>query len=485
MTSAQATTGAPAIARRGALALVVIALSQLIIMLDATIVTVALPQIQQALGFATTSLSWVVNAYSLTAGGLLLLGGRVGDIVGRRRTLVAGIVVFSVASLIGGFATGPGLLVAARAAQGVGTAIIGPGVLALIATSFADETARNRAFGVFAAVSGIGASIGLILGGVLTAALSWRWVLFVNVPIGILLIALIPLCIPETTRQPGRFDVGGALTSTLGMTSLVYAFIRAGQAGWGDGLTLAAFGAAVVLLGLFVLLERGTAQPIVPLRLFVHRNRTTVYFIGFALTGAFIGMFFFLTLFLQRVLGYEPLLAGVAFLPATVAILITAGITSKQLPRWGQKAPMLIGIVLIAVALGWLALLRPGSGYVDGLLGPMLLFGVGNGLLFIPMTMVGVSGVSMEESGAASSTLQATQLVGGALGLAVLLTVFAAATGGGAVPDTAQLTKGASTAFGVAAIFAVVAAVLTALVIRIPASPAAVPAAERAEAITE
>src|SRR5215204_1938761 len=410
----------PGAARRGyhpALALTIIAASQLMVVLDATIVNIALPQMQQALGFSTTSLSWVLNAYTLTFGGLLLLGGRAGDILGRRRTFIAGILVFTLASFLGGFATSATWLLAARALQGVGAAIAAPTALSLITTNFAEGTERNRAFGVFSAVAVSGGAIGLIAGGILTSWLSWRWVLFVNVPIGLLLAVLAPLFIAESERQPGRFDLGGALTSTAGMTALVYGFIRAAQEGWSNPGTIGSFAAAAVLLAVFFSIETRTSQPITPLHLFRDRDRAGSYVIMLALAAAMFGQFFFLTLFVQNVLGYSPLRAGLAFL------LITAG-------------------ALLAVAgLAWLTQVSVASGYVDGILGPMLLFGLGMGLLFVPLTIVAVSGVAPHEVGAASSLLNVTQQVGGSLGLSILVTVFGTASRNEATTQVAQLVS--------------------------------------------
>src|SRR4030095_9857146 len=285
----------PGAARRGyhpALALTIIAASQLMVVLDATIVNIALPQMQQALGFSTTSLSWGPHVYPLPFGGLLLLGGRAGDILGRRRVFVAGILVFTLASFLGGLATSAGWLLAARALQGVGAAIAAPTALSLITTNFAEGEERNRAFGVFSAVAVSGSAIGLVAGGVLTSWASWRWVLFVNVPIGILLAALAPLYITESERQPGRFDLGGALTSTAGMTALVYGFIRAAQQGWSTPGTIGSFIAAAVLLAVFLLIETRTSQPITPLHLFRDRNRAGSSAIMLALAAAMFGQFF-------------------------------------------------------------------------------------------------------------------------------------------------------------------------------------------------
>jgi len=480
------------------------------VVLDATIVNIALPHIQQALHFSTTSLSWVLNAYTLTFGGLLLLGGRAGDILGRRRVFIFGILLFTLASLLGGLATSSAWLLAARALQGVGGAIASPTALALITTNFPEGRERNRAFGVFAAVSVSGAAIGLLTGGMLTSWLSWRWVLFVNVPIGILLALVAPLYITESERQPGRFDFGGALTSTAGMVALVYGFIRAAQEGWSDAGTIGSFVGAVILLATFLLIETRTRQPITPLHMFRNRNRAGSYAIMFVLAAAMFGMFFFLTLFVQNVLGYSPLRAGVAFLPVTGALIVTSQIASRSLPRFGPQRLMAVGAVLAAVGLAWLSQVSVTSGYVEGILGPMLVFGLGMGLLFVPLTIVAVSGVARHESGAASSLLNVMQQVGGSLGLSILVTVFGTASRNEAREQVTQflanapsqlreqfqqtgqlpvqlvhnvLAHGISTAFQVSAIFAVVALVVSLAVIRTRGSGAA-PAVE-AEAFAD
>jgi EmrB/QacA subfamily drug resistance transporter len=414
--------------RHPGLALAVITCAQLMIVLDATIVNIALPQMQRALGFSDTGLSWVLNAYTLTFGGLLLLGGRAGDILGRRRMFMIGILIFVLASLLGGFAQSAGWLLAARALQGVGGAIASPTALSLISTNFEEGPERNRAFGVFAAVSGAGAAIGLIAGGMLTSWLSWRWTLFVNVPIGLVLVLLVPRYIRESERHLGRFDFAGALTSTAGMVTLVYGFIRAADKGWSDTLTLVSFGLAVVLLVAFVLIERRTEQPITPLHMFGNRNRSASYVIMLIFAAAMFGMFFFLTIFVQNVFGYSPLRTGFAFLPITAAIALTAQIASQVLPKTGPKLLLIIGAALSAVGLILLARITGASSYVTGLLIPMLLFGLGMGFIFVPVTIVALSGVDNQESGAASGMLNATQQVGGSLGLAVLVTVFGTAS---------------------------------------------------------
>ncbi|MET8514108.1 MFS transporter [Streptomyces sp. NPDC005077] len=413
--------------RRG-IALTVIAACQLMVVLDATIVNIALPHIQDALSFSTTDLSWVLSAYTLTFGGLLLLGGRAGDILGRRRVFIAGILVFTLASLLGGLAQEPWQLLAARALQGVGGAIASPTSLALITTTFPEGPERNRAFGVFAAVSAGGGAIGLLAGGMLTEWLDWRWVFFVNVPIGVLIAVLAPMYISESERHPGRFDVSGALTSTLGMASLVYGFIRASEEGWRDSLTVGSFGAAVVLLAAFVLIEMRAKEPITPLRMFADRNRSGTYLIMLSLAAAMVGMFFFIVLFVQNVLSYSPIESGLAFLPVTVAIITGAGLSQRLLPVLGPKPFMITGSTLTGIGLFWQTFISSDSSYASGVLGPMLLFGFGMGLNFVTLTLTAVSGVAQHEAGAASGLLNASQQVGGSLGLSILVTVFGTAS---------------------------------------------------------
>jgi EmrB/QacA subfamily drug resistance transporter len=413
---------------RPGIALAVIAACQLMVVLDATIVNIALPHIQEALSFSTTDLTWVVSSYTLTFGGLLLLGGRAGDILGRRRVFMTGILLFTFASLLGGLAHEPWQLLAARVLQGVGGAIASPTSLALITTTFPEGPERNRAFGVFAAVSAGGGAIGLLAGGMLTEWLDWRWVLFVNVPIGILIAVLTPLYINESERHTGRFDITGAMTSTLGMASLVYGFIRAADEGWRDSLTIGSFVAAVVLLLAFAFIERRAKEPITPLRMFADRNRSGTYVIMLSLAAAMFGMFFYIVLFVQNVLGYTPIEAGLAFLPVTVVIAIGAGLSQRFLPVLGPKPFMVTGSTLVVIGLAWQALISADSSYVGGVLGPMLLFGLGMGLNFVTLTITAVSGVAQHEAGAASGLLNTTQQVGGALGLSILTTVFGSAS---------------------------------------------------------
>ncbi|MGW6568865.1 MFS transporter [Streptomyces sp. NPDC054975] len=410
------------------IALFVIASCQLMVVLDITIVNIALPHIQSSLGFSTTSLSWVVNAYTLTFGGLLLLGGRAGDILGRRRVFVFGILLFGFASLLCGLAQNDWQLLAARALQGVGGAIASPTSLSLITTNFEEGPERNRAFGVFAAVSAGGGAIGLVAGGLLVEWLDWRWIFFVNVPIALFIAFLTPRHIKESARHPGHFDFTGALTSTLGMVALVYGFIRAAQEGWRDPWTLVSFGAAVVLLLLFILVERRSRQPITPLHMFADRNRAGTYGIMLCLAAAIFGMFFFLTLWVQNVLHFSPLKTGLAFLPVSAIIAVGAGLASQLLPRYGPKPFMVVGSFLSAVGLAWLTLTDVHSTYMGSVFGPMLVFGFGMGMMFVSLTLMALSNVEQRESGAASGLLNATQQVGGSLGLSILVTVFGTAS---------------------------------------------------------
>ncbi|MER6196554.1 MFS transporter [Streptomyces sp. NPDC001586] len=494
------------------LALFVIASCQLMVVLDITIVNIALPHIQTALDFSTESLSWVVNAYTLAFGGLLLLGGRTGDILGRKRVFIFGVLLFGLASFLGGLAQNEGQLMAARALQGVGGAIASPTALALITTTFHEGPARNRAFGVFAGVSAAGGAIGLLAGGILVEWLDWRWVLFVNVPIAVVIAVLATKVLRESERHPGHFDFAGALLSTLGMVALVYGFIRASQEGWRDPVTLGSFGAAVVLLTLFILNERRSPQPITPLHMFADRNRAGTYGIMLMLACAIFGMFFFLTLFVQIVLGFSPIQAGLAFLPVSVMIAVGAGLTSQLLPKFGPKPFMVGGALFSAAGLAWLTQTDVHSTYLGSILGPMLLFALGMGLQFVSLTLMALSNVPERESGAASGLLNTMQQVGGSLGLSILVTVFGTASRneakdqvagflGTATPaqrlafrQTGQvpkpwsdqiLTSGISAAFIVAAMFTLIGAAIALLVIQVRPSDLArlqgnhTPAADR------
>jgi EmrB/QacA subfamily drug resistance transporter len=451
--------------RRGrpGLALVIMLSAQLMIILDLTVVNIALPHIQTGLNFSAASLSWVLNAYTLTFGGLLLLGGRAGDILGRRRVFLAGIALFTLSSLAGGLATTDWMLLVARALQGVGGALASPAVLALVVGSFTEGRERTRALGIYSAVAMGGASLGLVLGGVITEWLSWRWVLFVNVPVGIVVLAVTPLFVTESARQPGRFDLTGAITSTGGMTALVSAFIRAAASGWGDRVAVAAFAVAVLLLGLFLVTEARARQPITPLRLFADLGRSGSYLARLLLVAGMFGMFFFLTQFVQEILGFSPLAAGVAFLPLTLTVFGVSRAAPRLIPRFGGTRLMLAGMLPVIAGMAWLAQVSAGTSYLAGILGPMLLLGTGMGLVFVPLTAASLAGVAPTDSGAASSMVNVMQQVGGSLGLAILVTVFGTAyrhAGGGAHQ---ALVHGVSAAFSVAALFDVAALLVIAL----------------------
>jgi EmrB/QacA subfamily drug resistance transporter len=449
--------------RRG-LALAIVLGAQLMIILDMTVVNIALPGIAHGLHFSTAGLSWVLNAYTLTFGGLLLLGGRTGDILGRRRVFGAGIVLFTVASLAGGLAQSAGWLLAARAAQGVGGAFASPAVLAMITASFADGRERARALGIYTAVVMGGGSLGLVLGGVITEWVSWRWVLFINVPIGVLVAIAAPMFLPETARQPGHFDAVGALTSTAGMVSLVYGIIRAAADGWGNPVTLAALTAAAVLLAGFVWRESRAQQPITPLRLFADRRRAGSYLTRLLIVAGMFGMFFFLTQFVQEILGFSPLRAGISFLPMTAALFGVSRLAPRLVSRFRPWTLMVTGMLPVVAGMTWLSRIEPGTGYLAGVLGPMVLIGAGMGVVFVPLTMASLSGVRPEDSGAASSMVNVMQQVGGSLGLAVLVTAASGAMGPAA--SHAAVVHGMSRAFTLAAVFDVLALLVVLTVMR-------------------
>jgi EmrB/QacA subfamily drug resistance transporter len=455
--------GSPPDERRSNIALIVIVACQLMLVLDATIVNVALPDIQGALDFSPTNLAWVLNAYTIAFGGLLLLGGRAGDILGRLRVFQVGVVVFFLASLAGGLATESWMLVAARVGQGIGAAAASPNALALLTATFPEGPRRMKALAAWAAANGVGGSIGLIIGGMLTTWVSWRWVMFINVPIALAVASLAPRFISSPRRNPGRFDAVGAVAATVGLSALVYGFIRASSDGWSDTLTLTSFAVAVVVLAMFVVIETRASQPVVPLSLVTDLSRARTYTLLLMMVGSMISMFFFTTQFLQEVLDFSALRAGLAFLPMSVGIMVSAQRTTKLLPRLGPKPLMLFGAALCTSGMIWLTQLSEDTGYASGVLGPMLLFGLGVGMLMVPLSLSAVGGVSPRESGAASSMMVVTQQVGSSLGLAVLVTVYGTASRHAAEHPPAGLrredladhvlTHGMASAFTVAAAF--------------------------------
>ncbi len=389
----------------------------------------------------------MVNAYAITFGGLLLLGGRAGDILGRRRVFVFGLLLFSAASLLGGFATSQWWLLTARAVQGVGGAVIAPTALALITTNFPEGGERNRAFGVYAAMAGAGSAAGLLLGGILTTYLSWRWVLFVNVPIGILVAAAAPRVLSESPRRPGRFDAAGAVTGSGGVALLVYGLSRAAPAGingvshWGDAQVVASLAASAALLVSFVLIERRSSRPLLPMRVLADRNRTGSYLIMLCIATGLFGLFFFLTLFIQNVLGYSAIRTGIAYLPFAVGVVLASAVASQLVSRVGARPLILVGAAAVAGGMFWFSRLTEHAGYASHLLGPMLVSSLGLGLVFVPLSLVALHNVAEQDSGVASSLLNTGQQVGGAIGLALLGTVAWTAVAASARTQVAAAAK--------------------------------------------
>ena len=431
--------------RRLTLALIVISASQLMVVLDATIVTVALPSIRKALHFSAVNLEWTISAYTLAFGGFLLLGGRLGDVFGRRRMFIVGISIFTLASLAGGFATTSAWLITTRAIQGIGGAISAPTALALIGETFPEGPSRTRAMGVYAAMSGAGGAVGLLLGGIFTSVLSWRWVLFVNVPLGVLVVGMAPRVLARSERgERIRLDLPGSVTVTAGMTALVYGLVRAPVNGWGDWITIISFGVAFVLLVSFVIIEMRSDHPILPFSLLANRNRAASYIVMFTLSGGIFAIFYFLTLYLQTAEGYSPLGAGLAFFPFSVAIAATSQIVAKLMKRFPPRIFVTVGPLLASIGLFWLSRLDVQSTYVNGVLGPILVLGVGLGLTFVPVVLGVTAGVQPAELGIASAVLNTAQQVGGTLGLAVLVTIAADATKNAL--NTETVTRGAQQA---------------------------------------
>jgi EmrB/QacA subfamily drug resistance transporter len=385
-------TEAPPLRRPG-LALLVISMAQLMVVLDGTIVNIALPSIQRALHFSPVNLEWVVNAYALAFGGLLLLGGRLGDLFGRRRLFVTGLLAFSAGSLAGGLATNSTWLILARAAQGVGGAIAAPTALSLIADTFPQGPARNRAVGVYAAMSAAGGAIGLVLGGVITDVASWRWVLFVNVPIGVLVAIVVPSVLPRSSRTPGRLDVPGAVTATGGMSLLVYGLARATTHGWSHSATIGTLAAAAALLAAFVAIESRGTHPILPLHLLADRNRAGTYGVMVCLSCSIFAVSFFLTQLFQNIFGYSPLRAGFAFLPFSFGVALTSEGTARLVGRFGPRPPVTVGPLFVAGALAWLSRVHTTSTYAGDVLGPLLLLSLGLGLTLVPLTLGATAGV--------------------------------------------------------------------------------------------
>jgi len=405
-----------------------IVICQFMIGLDATVVNIALPKIRAALHFTPVSLAWVVSAYILAFGGLLLLGGRTGDVLGRRRMFMAGLSLFAVASLFAGLATSAAWLLSARVAQGAGAAFAAPSALALVTANFTEGRERDRALAVVTGSYAASLIVGLIVGGMITAWASWRWVMFMNVPLAVALLVLAPLFISEAERHRARFDLLGAVLSVGVMTALVYGFLRAASGGWHSAVTIAMFPAAAVLAAVLVAVEARAAQPVVPLRLLRHRGRSASYLNLLILTGPMAAMNFFVTQLLQNVLGFSPLTAGLAFLPLGAALMAAGGLSVQLLRRVGHRPVVIAGIMLVGGGLFWLSRVSVSSTYAGAILAPSVIMGLGVGLSFTAVNEMILSGVSGRDSGAASSLLEAMQWLGSVLGLSILVTVLGAAS---------------------------------------------------------
>lgn len=435
--------------RNGGLALAVICVAQLMVILDATVVNVALPSIRDDLDFSLDNLTWVVTAYSLAFGGLLLFGGRTGDLFGRRRMFMIGIGLFAGASLVGGFANSETMLIIARAAQGAGGAIAAPTALALLATTFTEPAARSRAFGVFAAMGASGGALGLLLGGVLTDYASWRWALFINAPIGALVLFLTPRVLNESQGSGKKLDLPGAITVTAGMSTLVYGLTKASSDGWGSTTTVVTLAIAAALLVAFILIEHFSTHPLMPFRIFSNRNRTGAYLIMLFLAAAMFTTFYFMAQFQQNVHGWSPFHTGLGFLPMPVTIMFMSIVVVRRLiPTLGIRPFLTAGPILAIAAMVAMSHLDASSSYWP-FLGSLLLLGVGMGCSFVPLTMTAVNGVAPHETGLASALLNTGQQVGGAIGLAAFGTVFAHASADRAT----ELGSRAATAAGQADIF--------------------------------
>jgi EmrB/QacA subfamily drug resistance transporter len=457
------------------IALILLCVAEFVVVLDAAIVNVALPSIQRDLHFSQEDLQWVVNAYVLMFGGFMLLGGRAADLLGRRRVFMFGLVLFSLASLAGGLATSQGVLIAARGVQGLGAAILAPAALSIVTTTFAEGAERNKALGAWGAVAGSGGAAGVLLGGILTQSLGWQWVLFVNVPIGIAAAAIAPTLLAESRREglERNFDVAGAITSTAGLVLLVYAVVKAVDNGWGSTTTIVMLAIAAVLLVAFAVIETRARQPLVPFRVFRIGSIAGANLTGVLMGAALFSMFFFISLYMQQILGFDALEAGLAYLPLAGSIVVAAGVASQLTNRLGARPVLVGGLALVAGGLVWFSQVSVGGSYLADVLGPSLLAGWGLGLAFVPVTIASQGGITEADAGLASGLINTAQQVGGALGLAVLATVANSATNSamtaahGARAELPQaLTNGFSDAFLVGAGIAVAAVVVAALTIK-------------------
>jgi EmrB/QacA subfamily drug resistance transporter len=474
------------------LVLAIVLIGQFMVVLDASIVNVALPSIQRDLHFSTSGLQWIVNAYTLTFAGFLLLGGRAADLYGRRKVFLVGLTVFTVSSLLGALAQDQAWLITARAVQGLGAAILAPATLTILTSSFAEGPARAWALGAWSAVSAAGASAGALLGGILTEFLGWRWILFVNVPVGVVALIAARRYVPESRADlhNRHLDLAGAVTVTAGLVAIVYALVRTETYSWGSAQVLLPLALGVVLLVVFLVLQaRFSKAPLVPLRIFRSRFVAGGNLVMLMMFGALFGSWYFETLYMQHVLGYSPLRAGLAFLPQTVLIAAGAQVTSRLVPRFGPRPLIVLGTLVAAAGLGWLAQISVSSTFVADLLGPYVLIGLGMGLAVTPIAVAGTAGVPREEAGLASGLLNTSRTVGASIGLAALATIAAGRTsgvlsGGAATPaHTADaLTQGYALAFGIAA--GVLVATAMVAVATLPSLRALVRPAETTASVT-
>jgi EmrB/QacA subfamily drug resistance transporter len=453
-------------------ALILLCFAQFIVVLDASIVNVALPSIGEALSFSESNLAWVVNAYVIAFGGFLLLGGRAADLLGRRRVFMTGLAVVGIASLAAGFAETQGQLIAARAAQGLGAAIVSPAALSIITTLFQDGSERNKALGVWGAVAGSAGAAGVLLGGILTDGLGWEWVLWVNVPVAAIALALTPGLIPESRSESvtRHFDAAGAVSVTAGLSLLAYAFLDASDAGWGSTKIIGLLAAAVALIGIFVAIELRSKAPLVPFRIFRLRTLTGANIVGLLLGASLFSMFYFISLYMQQVLGYSAIEAGLAYLPLAVTIIVAAGIGGQLVTRFGFKPILATGMAFVSAGLVYWSQVSVGGGFFSDILGPSLLAAMGLGFGFVTSTIAAVAGVGDREQGLASGLINTSQQIGGALGLAVLSTIATSrtedvmATGGSTLPNA--LTEGFQAAFLGGAVIGILGVIATLVLIR-------------------
>jgi EmrB/QacA subfamily drug resistance transporter len=450
-------------------ALAIICVAQFMVILDVSIVNVALPSIQRGLHFSEVNLLWVLNAYALFFGGFLMLGGRVADKLGRRRVFVAGVVLFTVASLFCGLATSTGWLVTARAVQGLGAAILSPAALSILTVTFDEGSERNKALSIWGAIAGAGGAFGVLLGGVLTQEFGWQWIFYVNVPIGSLVVlAGLSILAPSLSEDERKgFDIPGALTLTAGLVLMVFALVKSTSWGWASANTTGTLAVSILLLVVFIVIERRTEFPLVPLSIFSNRSLSVSNLVSLALGASVFSMFYFLSLYMQEVLGYSALKTGIGYLAIAGAIIIAAGAAQALVAKIGIRNVMTVGMVLAAGGLVYFTQISPHGSYVGTLLPGFLLAGVGLGLSFVPVTIGAVSGVGSDEAGVASGLITTTQQIGGALGVAVLSTIavsattsFAASHGHGHSESIAGLNHGFSVAFWFGALFAAVGAVV-------------------------